>query len=120
MLTDELPSDERAKRSRRVGIYYIPEERLLSILRGEMEIAGLPNDAKMDAVYHDFSRGAFGVRIASETFQEVEPGNIIPKVGAGNPFTYRIEAIGDRTIAVAENAERIERTDGSVKFREFF
>lgn len=113
---------EGPKPQPRLGIYWLPQGQLLSILKGEREIAGFPADAVIEDCFYDWSMRSFGLRIRSESFAEVQEGCRIPDVGIAvtHPCTFRTEMVGDRYFAVQENAERLESADGKVKFREWF
>lgn len=108
----------------RVGNFWLEEELLIAVLKGEFVIDGWPEDATVLAVAPSFERRAICIKVWSASFQPVMPGARPPTLGNFHQIGSRVERIEGadgrkRFVLVSENAERIDLPDGRVRFREF-
>lgn len=65
---------------RRAKVYLVPKACLLEVLRGEKKVRNFPADAELVAA--DCGVSGLGIRVHSQSFDEVAPGEQLPVVTA--------------------------------------
>lgn len=67
---------EEKMRKRKVLI--VDFVKLLLVLKGELKITNIPEEANIVTIVYDYIRASFNLIIESESFESIEPGAMLP------------------------------------------
>lgn len=70
--------DAETKQDRRCKVWWVPQEKLIEIFSGRLEIHGFPPDARITSVTACWERRSIGLMVESQSFDIVPDGMYAP------------------------------------------